>query len=513
MVLTRRQAKMQNASAQSRSRPNRVSKHTTKTNGRKPKSKKKAVKQKATPAKTKRIQKQFRKPNKTKRSVKKLRTQQSGPSPLNGTHKKQTNGHRPSQLNGSGRVTKAVDQLNASNSKRVKRLPALDSENQTATLNSQNGTDKRNGTQAKPDPEQEGSSRYSFRKRIYKMKDNPSQFRERWGVPEPGEDSSLHGRLGRSLLSRIRRNRLSDDYEWTAWRGKHSRIRQNRGRRQPLPEIIDESDETDHDEQLRIENLHPCRYDMVLMHKLSGEYKPLVSMRNRIKCKIASLGKLFAFEQQQQLGRLKSDVPEQSVPVYADVCDFDWEALRKYQLECGGRLFDVVMMDPPWQLSSSQPSRGVAIGYSSLSDDAISRIPLPRLQKQGFLFIWVINAKYRLALELLDQWGYSLIDEIVWVKRTVTGKLAKGHGFYLQHSKETCLVGFKGKEAPFKSGGVGQLTGIPGDIIFSERRGQSQKPNEIYHIIENIVPNGFYLEIFGRRNNLRANWVTIGNEL
>jgi hypothetical protein len=24
---------------------------------------------------------------------------------------------------------------------------------------------------------------------------------------------------------------------------------------------------------------------------------------------------------------------------------------------------------------------------------------------------------------------------------------------------------------------------------------------------------GFYLEIFGRRNNLRKNWVTVGNEI
>lgn len=59
------------------------------------------------------------------------------------------------------------------------------------------------------------------------------------------------------------------------------------------------------------------------------------------------------------------------------------------------------------------------------------------------------------------------------------------------------------------------------DLIFSERRGQSQKPNEIYEIIEEMIPQGklsllrqgFYLEIFGRRNNLRDRWVTIGNEL
>ena len=54
---------------------------------------------------------------------------------------------------------------------------------------------------------------------------------------------------------------------------------------------------------------------------------------------------------------------------------------------------------------------------------------------------------------------------------------------------------------------------IESDVIFSERRGQSQKPEEIYEIVEALVPNGYYLEIFGRRNNLHDGWVTIGNEL
>jgi mRNA (2'-O-methyladenosine-N6-)-methyltransferase len=35
------------------------------------------------------------------------------------------------------------------------------------------------------------------------------------------------------------------------------------------------------------------------------------------------------------------------------------------------------------------------------------------------------------------------VDELAWVKRTVNGKIAKGHGFYLQHAKESCLVGVK----------------------------------------------------------------------
>ena len=93
------------------------------------------------------------------------------------------------------------------------------------------------------------------------------------------------------------------------------------------------------------------------------------------------------------------------------------------------------MMDPPWKLSSSNPSRGVAIQYDSLSDDIISKIPVPRLQTDGFLCIWTINAKYRISCKLMQSWGYKLVDEISWVKKKVNGKIAKGHGFYLQHAK------------------------------------------------------------------------------
>jgi mRNA (2'-O-methyladenosine-N6-)-methyltransferase len=45
------------------------------------------------------------------------------------------------------------------------------------------------------------------------------------------------------------------------------------------------------------------------------------------------------------------------------------------------------------------------------------------------------------------------------------------------------------------------------------RRGQSQKPEEIYEVAEQLVPNGHFLEIFARRNNLHDGWVSIGNEL
>ena len=156
----------------------------------------------------------------------------------------------------------------------------------------------------------------------------------------------------------------------------------------------------------------------------------------------------------------KSNYPNFCVPICADIREFKFKALADKQMELTGQLFDVIMMDPPWQLSSSQPTRGVAIAYDTLNDNIITDIPIPKLQTDGFIFIWTINAKLKVTLDLIKQWGYKYCDEIVWIKQTVNGKIAKGHGYYLQHTKETCLIGIKGNPNYNK--------GVFTDVIFSK---------------------------------------------
>jgi hypothetical protein len=73
---------------------------------------------------------------------------------------------------------------------------------------------------------------------------------------------------------------------------------------------------------------------------------------------------------------------------------------------------------------------------------------------------------------IVQAWGYEFVDELTWVKQTVNHRVAKSHGFYLQHAKETCFVGRKGKPPPGCQGNIGS------DVIWSLRRGQSQKPEE-----------------------------------
>ena len=151
-------------------------------------------------------------------------------------------------------------------------------------------------------------------------------------------------------------------------------------------------------------------------------------------------------------------VPPQCIPVHANVVTYDWSKIYNHTD------FDVIMMDPPWQLATANPTRGVSLGYSQLTDQHIADLPLPKLQKNGFLFVWVISAKYQWCLEQFKKWGYEFVDEVVWVKVTNSRRMAKSHGFYLQHAKEVCLVGRRGNPP---AGMAGKAVGS--DIIFAER--------------------------------------------
>lgn len=55
--------------------------------------------------------------------------------------------------------------------------------------------------------------------------------------------------------------------------------------------------------------------------------------------------------------------------------------------------------------------------------------------------------------------------------------------------------------------------GLDVDVIVSEVRETSRKPEEAYGLIERLCPGGRKVEIFGRRHNTRPGWLTLGNQL
>lgn len=106
------------------------------------------------------------------------------------------------------------------------------------------------------------------------------------------------------------------------------------------------------------------------MDKLPKNKKQLEKVLEKVNQKMLQYQQQFYQETYENISK-KSKIEDNSIPICEDVTQLDFDKLIKCQLEFGGRLFDAIMMDPPWQLSSSQPSRGVAITYESLSDDKI----------------------------------------------------------------------------------------------------------------------------------------------
>lgn len=49
--------------------------------------------------------------------------------------------------------------------------------------------------------------------------------------------------------------------------------------------------------------------------------------------------------------------------------------------------------------------------------------------------------------------------------------------------------------------------------MFGNVRGKSQKPEEIYELIEKMMPGSKKIELFARNNNLREGWLSLGNQL
>jgi len=55
--------------------------------------------------------------------------------------------------------------------------------------------------------------------------------------------------------------------------------------------------------------------------------------------------------------------------------------------------------------------------------------------------------------------------------------------------------------------------GLATDVIVSEVRDTSRKPDELYGMIERLCPGGRKVELFGRKHNTRRGWLTLGNQL
>ena len=119
-----------------------------------------------------------------------------------------------------------------------------------------------------------------------------------------------------------------------------------------------------------------------------------------------------------------------------------------------------------------------------------------------------MSDQLNISYETLKRWGYEVIDQIIWVKMKDSHVLLSP-GNNLMHSYEMCLVGYKcplGEHVEYNSK-------ISNNIIFANVKKKHQKPEELYDIIELLMPGSKKIELFARNHNLRPGWFSLGNQL
>ncbi len=104
----------------------------------------------------------------------------------------------------------------------------------------------------------------------------------------------------------------------------------------------------------------------------------------------------------------------------------------------------------------------------------------------------------------MQRWGFQYKSNIVWYKtRKDGGPDGRGVGFYFRNVTELILFGVRGRMRTLQPGRTQT------NIIVSQKREHSRKPDEIFPLIEECSP-GPYLELFARFQ--RPGWTQWGNE-
>jgi len=174
--------------------------------------------------------------------------------------------------------------------------------------------------------------------------------------------------------------------------------------------------------------------------------------------------------------------------------------VRSFDLSILGK-FGVIMTDPPWEIHQELP-------YGTMKDHEMMKLGIKCLQDEGIIFMWVTGRALELGRECLQEWGYDCrVDELIWVKTNQLQQLIRTGrtGHWLNHTKEHCLVGIKGNPKLNRY--------VDCDVIVSEVRETSRKPDEVYRLLERLSPGSRKIEIFARRHNFWDGWLSLGNQL
>ena len=126
------------------------------------------------------------------------------------------------------------------------------------------------------------------------------------------------------------------------------------------------------------------------------------------------------------------------------------------------------------------------------------------------IIFWTITRELMNSIKFLEKYNLKIIVMVKCVKISQNNVVLRTHGHLLQHSMEYCLIAINPKSFDLNNW---KSVKIPNVIFFHNDGITNAKPRYFYEIVSKLMPDQIHLELFGRSNNMFANWVTVGNEM
>lgn len=186
------------------------------------------------------------------------------------------------------------------------------------------------------------------------------------------------------------------------------------------------------------------------------------------------------------------------------------DPIAEFKKELKRQKFSTILADPPWRFinrtGKMAPEHRRLSRYGTMDLSEIMSLPIKEVSADtSHLYLWVPNALLPEGIQVLKAWGFDYKSNIVWHKvRKDGGSDGRGVGFYFRNVTELVLFGIRGKNARTLAPGRRQV-----NLLATQKREHSRKPDELYEIIEACSP-GPYLELFAR--GTRPKWAAWGNQ-
>jgi N6-adenosine-specific RNA methylase IME4 len=164
----------------------------------------------------------------------------------------------------------------------------------------------------------------------------------------------------------------------------------------------------------------------------------------------------------------------------------------------------VIYADPEWhdEVWSEEigMDRHASNHYPTSAAEVIaSRDVASIAAKDCVLFLWTTNQHLRIAVAVMEAWGFAYKSNYCWGKNRIS------HGRWNRSKHELLLIGTRG-HVPCPAPGTQWES-----LIMAPKGRHSEKPEIFYQMIEAYFPNLPKIELNARR--ARLGWTSWGNEV